>query len=118
MNFSPCQHLPLLNEEIGEKFEEILQNKVCKGIYLISSLNNEINNLFSFLFFSFIECDHPKDVWLCLDCLNIGCGRNIQSHALQHYSQSRHPVVIDLRSGSCFWFNFIFIILQSINFIK
>ncbi|GMM32899.1 ubiquitin-specific protease [Saccharomycopsis crataegensis] len=53
------------------------------------------------------SCDVDENLWLCLHCGNIGCGRQQfgglkgNSHALAHYDQNNdHPVAIKLGSLS------------------
>ncbi|AEY98844.1 FAGR023Cp [Eremothecium gossypii FDAG1] len=51
------------------------------------------------------DCDLDRNLWLCLHCGNIGCGREQvgiegHSHALKHYQQSEnnHPLAVKLGS--------------------
>jgi ubiquitin carboxyl-terminal hydrolase 5/13 len=51
-------------------------------------------------------CDLRANLWLCLHCGNVGCGRKQfggeglpgNSHALEHYNQTHHPVAVKLGS--------------------
>ena len=49
-------------------------------------------------------CDLKENLWLCLTCGNLGCGRNQKggvpgnSHGLAHADSSHHPVAIKLGS--------------------
>jgi ubiquitin carboxyl-terminal hydrolase 5/13 len=48
------------------------------------------------------NCDLSTNLWLCLTCGNIGCGRanwdgtGGNSHGVQHYQSSGHPLVVKL----------------------
>ncbi|CCH61313.1 hypothetical protein TBLA_0E02570 [Henningerozyma blattae CBS 6284] len=52
------------------------------------------------------SCDLKENLWLCLHCGNVGCGREQvgiegNSHALRHYEDSKsHPVAVKLGSLS------------------
>nr|CAB3267566.1 ZF(UBP)-3 zinc finger protein 3 [Phallusia mammillata] len=41
-------------------------------------------------------CLTTESVWACLSCPNVACGRYIHEHALNHYLESGHPLVIDV----------------------
>ncbi|KAI5284786.1 hypothetical protein KEM54_001072 [Ascosphaera aggregata] len=49
-------------------------------------------------------CDLKENLWLCLTCGNVGCGRNQlgglggNSHGLHHATESGHPVAVKLGS--------------------
>ncbi|EJD47976.1 ubiquitinyl hydrolase [Auricularia subglabra TFB-10046 SS5] len=48
------------------------------------------------------SCDLRENLWLCLTCGSLGCGRQQfggvsgNGHALSHYEQTRHPVAVKL----------------------
>ncbi|KAJ3082605.1 hypothetical protein HK102_001574 [Quaeritorhiza haematococci] len=48
------------------------------------------------------RCELKENMWLCLTCGNLGCGRkqygglNGNGHALDHFQQSNHPVAVKL----------------------
>lgn len=50
------------------------------------------------------KCDLKENLWLCLECGNLGCGRaqfggvGGNSHALAHYKESAHGVAVKLGS--------------------
>lgn len=50
------------------------------------------------------QCDLKENLWLCLTCGNLGCGRaqyggvGGNSHALAHTDQAHHPVAVKLGS--------------------
>ena len=52
------------------------------------------------------NCDLAANLWLCLECGNVACGRSQyggeglpgNGHALQHYTESKHPVSVKLGS--------------------
>ncbi|XP_039262581.2 ubiquitin carboxyl-terminal hydrolase 44-like [Styela clava] len=41
-------------------------------------------------------CFTTESVWACLSCPNVACGRFIKEHALTHFQESGHPLVIDV----------------------
>ncbi|KTW31125.1 ubiquitin-specific protease UBP14 [Pneumocystis jirovecii RU7] len=49
-----------------------------------------------------VECDLKENLWLCLQCGNVGCGRRQffensgNEHALQHFEKTLHPISIKL----------------------
>ncbi|KAI0935508.1 hypothetical protein AcW1_000029 [Taiwanofungus camphoratus] len=48
------------------------------------------------------KCDLKENLWLCLTCGSLGCGRQLyggmggNGHGLQHYEESHHPVSVKL----------------------
>lgn len=43
-----------------------------------------------------MSCEDTTNLWLCLSCNHIGCGRHEQAHALLHYQDSEHSHVMHL----------------------
>ncbi|KAK9368585.1 hypothetical protein V1509DRAFT_623335 [Lipomyces kononenkoae] len=43
-------------------------------------------------------CGAVQNLWICLICGNIGCGRYDEAHAFQHYMESDHMYAMDLES--------------------
>ncbi|XP_013104044.2 BRCA1-associated protein isoform X2 [Stomoxys calcitrans] len=52
-----------------------------------------------------MSCELRTDLWLCLQCNHIGCGRHQRGHALNHYNTSQHGEVMHLRSFSIWNYN-------------
>ncbi|KAL7675082.1 hypothetical protein ACOME3_001351 [Neoechinorhynchus agilis] len=47
------------------------------------------------------------DLWVCLICGHVGCGRYNSSHALKHYSESGHSMCAETTSNRYIWdYNF------------
>ncbi|CAN3373980.1 hypothetical protein DIURU_005759 [Diutina rugosa] len=53
------------------------------------------------------QCDLTQNLWICLECGTLGCGRQQfgsdlpgNSHALAHYETTKHPVAVKLGSLS------------------
>ncbi|KAJ8101553.1 BRCA1-associated protein 2-domain-containing protein [Lipomyces tetrasporus] len=44
------------------------------------------------------SCGAVQNLWICLICGNIGCGRYDEAHAFQHYMESDHVYAMDLES--------------------
>lgn len=48
------------------------------------------------------KCDLKENLWLCLTCGALGCGRKLyggvggNGHALTHFEESQHPVCVKL----------------------
>ena len=43
------------------------------------------------------DCDLKKNLWLCLSCGNLSCGRREtggNQHAIEHYNKLKHPLVV------------------------
>ncbi|KAH3900695.1 related to Ubiquitin carboxyl-terminal hydrolase 14 [Saccharomycodes ludwigii] len=86
--------------------------KTCSHIreiedYYRTTYNNETNEKSHKLLSTFkcSDCDLNDNLWVCLTCGNIGCGRQQiglegHSHALKHNEVSRHPVAMKLGSLS------------------
>ena len=39
-------------------------------------------------------CGQSDDIWLCLSCARVGCGRHSSAHAIDHFQSSGHPLVL------------------------
>jgi BRCA1-associated protein len=44
------------------------------------------------------ECGTHQDLWVCLICGNIGCGRYSSGHAASHFASSGHAYSLDLET--------------------
>ena len=44
------------------------------------------------------ECNNHQNLWICLICGYVGCGRYNQMHAVRHYDHSNHSFSIELSS--------------------
>ena len=40
------------------------------------------------------SCGTTDDVWACLHCSHFACGRESYGHALRHFDQHQHPLVL------------------------
>ena len=68
----PCEHTLTLEQDIGKIIKE-----------------NELNKC--------NNCDIDKNLWLCLVCGNISCGRKEtggNAHALAHFEKTKHPLAV------------------------
>lgn len=49
-------------------------------------------------------CAVRTELWACLSCGFIACGRRQRSHMLQHFEAAahRHPLCLDINEHACF----------------
>jgi len=45
------------------------------------------------------KCKTNKDLWLCMICGNMGCGREVNKHALSHFESTDHPFALQVETG-------------------
>lgn len=43
-------------------------------------------------------CAADKNLWICLICANVGCGRYDDAHAFQHYKDTAHAYAMDIET--------------------
>jgi BRCA1-associated protein len=43
-------------------------------------------------------CGITEDIWICIICGSVGCGRYSQKHALFHYQESGHTLSLDVET--------------------
>ncbi|CDO96512.1 unnamed protein product [Kluyveromyces dobzhanskii CBS 2104] len=43
-----------------------------------------------------LECGETNNLWMCLICGHLGCGRYSSQHAIRHYEESNHCFAMDL----------------------
>ena len=46
-----------------------------------------------------ISCGSHSNLWICMVCGNIGCGRYDEAHAYQHYDVTGHAFAMDLETS-------------------
>ncbi|XP_077337509.1 ubiquitin carboxyl-terminal hydrolase 49-like isoform X1 [Lithobates pipiens] len=49
-----------------------------------------------------VDCDTKESIWACLKCSHVACGRYIEEHALRHFQESRHPLVMEVHEHYVF----------------
>jgi BRCA1-associated protein len=43
-------------------------------------------------------CQSTNNLWICLICANVGCGRYVQAHASAHYNETNHLYSLELET--------------------
>lgn len=43
-----------------------------------------------------VQCDARQDLWICLICGHVGCGRYLEGHAYEHYKLTHHTYSMQL----------------------
>ncbi|KRY76853.1 BRCA1-associated protein [Trichinella pseudospiralis] len=47
-------------------------------------------------------CGKSDDLWICLICGNIGCGRYVEGHAIKHFEETQHTFSLEV-GGQRVW---------------
>eukprot|EP01107_Rhizomastix_libera_P013566 TRINITY_DN3772_c2_g1_i1.p1 TRINITY_DN3772_c2_g1~~TRINITY_DN3772_c2_g1_i1.p1 ORF type:complete len:322 (-),score=77.44 TRINITY_DN3772_c2_g1_i1:8-925(-) len=47
---------------------------------------------------SLCNCNDIRDLWICIVCGHVACGRSSRSHASEHFVQSKHSFALNLES--------------------
>ena len=45
-----------------------------------------------------MKCDITESKWFCLICAHVGCGQDMQAHALEHYKETKHKYAMELNN--------------------
>lgn len=99
---TPCEHTLVLEQDPAKALEdqsmfkrssrEVLNLRLTRGFSVVIDLTN------------CSSCDLKENLWLCLQCGNLGCGRSQfggvggNSHGLSHFETTQHPVAVKLGS--------------------
>ncbi|CAH9131312.1 unnamed protein product [Cuscuta epithymum] len=43
-------------------------------------------------------CETPKNLWVCMICGFVGCGRYVERHAIRHWSDTQHQYSLELET--------------------
>lgn len=95
--FVPCEHTLCLNQLEPRQIESQGNSKLLNyvpGYFLLSATDLGRCSM----------CDLKENLWLCLECGNLGCGRSQfggiggNSHALAHSDLTSHAVAVKLGS--------------------
>jgi BRCA1-associated protein len=46
-----------------------------------------------------VDCKEKENLWICLVCGNLGCGRYSKAHAQSHYKETHHLYAMELQTG-------------------
>jgi hypothetical protein len=57
------------------------------------------------------DCQSQENLWVCLICGNVGCGRYQSAHAFNHYKATGHVYALELESQRV-WGNFLKFIIR------
>ena len=44
------------------------------------------------------KCGQKENIWICLICSNVGCGRYKSAHAHDHYTLAKHSLSLEIES--------------------
>lgn len=99
---TPCEHTLVLEQDPAKALEdqsmfkrssrEVLSLRLTRVFSAVTDLTN------------CSSCDLKENLWLCLQCGNLGCGRSQfggvggNSHGLSHFETTQHPVAVKLGS--------------------
>ena len=94
----PCDH------SLNVKQSQVPPRQVsAQGNYYLFTYTYMSNITFAFIIGAHcFACELNDNLWLCLTCGNLGCGRAQfgglpgNSHALKHFEESHHPVAVKL----------------------
>lgn len=98
--FIPCEHTLCLEQVPNKGIDPSGIVPISVELLYSTSLTTPVNVELS----QCSQCDLKENLWLCLQCGNIGCGRaqfggsGGNSHALTHADGSSHGVAVKLRS--------------------
>ncbi|KAI8910360.1 hypothetical protein EDD86DRAFT_205195, partial [Gorgonomyces haynaldii] len=45
-----------------------------------------------------VDCGSSENLWICLICANVGCGRYVQKHAEEHYLKTNHIYALEIET--------------------
>ena len=68
-----------------------LEYQVDKILHIVSNKKLKCEN-----------CEEDANIWICLECYEIGCSRYIGAHSKQHWIESDHSTCISLSDGAIF----------------
>ncbi|XP_026287588.1 BRCA1-associated protein [Frankliniella occidentalis] len=63
-----------------------------------------------------LECHSAEQLWICLICGHVGCGRYVKGHAYDHYDETKHCYSMQLGSNRVWDYvgdNFVHRLLQN-----
>ena len=99
---NPCEHTLCLEQSEAKQLEP-------QSISHLHNRGGKANGVVDLAHCS--GCDLKENLWLCLQCGNLGCGRSQfggvggNSHGLAHFDATHHPVAVKLGSitpeGNC-----------------
>lgn len=80
-----------INIKVKNGMNSSSSSKECIHVYNSKNVKREIKK-------EFVKCDHcdiTENIWICLDCGHMGCGRQQEGaigngHGIQHFKESNH----------------------------
>lgn len=91
--------VPQCNHLTGNIKFSANKKKIC------NNLNWHCNGTICFRFLGLLRvvCGSTEEVWACLSCGFFACGRNQKRHALKHWKETDHKIVLEVNSKLCYW---------------
>lgn len=93
----PCEHTLTLQQEALNPIP------ASGAITLLYTLRKLVINICHTLDLAHCRaCDLKENLWLCMTCGSLGCGRQLygglggNGHGLQHFNESGHPISVKL----------------------
>ncbi|CUM63634.1 uncharacterized protein PRCAT00001216001 [Priceomyces carsonii] len=95
------------NQRLRKSFRLLLQSKSLRRQHFSSSgssSNNQssaqVNGSEGDVFERCIECESDSNLWICLICGNVGCGRYApEQHSLKHFINTGHCFAMELATS-------------------